>query len=214
VIRGIFVLVIASCLFVSGADLITVVSADPEENVLLEVSCDGPRSLEMSKDLLEWKPVVSYLPQLDRFRLEAPQYSRTVTYFRLVDISSDPRVFQTSDQIAVISGKRFGSFVFHVSFDEGGTGLLNNSHVNAASNHSYEVIDQDPGVVSVRLNLADGSRNALTLVFADQPAEDGIGEASTVSFSLMHRYGDFYSYPYTPHGNPDTDDHPSLDGLL
>jgi hypothetical protein len=172
-----------------AAEGIRILSADPADNVLLEITTDTPRAVMSSSDLKTWKYVFHYVPTCQNFKAYAPQQERKQTYYRLAPVHPEYAPLLLDPGIPSVVGKGFWGLGWVFSFSEGGTGTVNSDASDAGDfeNLNYSIVDSRPGMVSVRTWVADGhKRDHLILI----PAPDARAKFNDAVVFSADRFGD------------------------
>jgi hypothetical protein len=155
-------------------DGIRILSADPADNVLLEISTDTPRSVMASNDLENWSPVFHYIPACQNFKAYAPQIERKQTFYKLAPLIPAFAGFVLSPEVPLLAGKSFGNIGWNFSFSGGGLGTCNPIIFESGGpeNLTYTIVDSRPGMASVRTLVADGRRRDHLILMTDPAAPE------------------------------------------
>lgn len=188
---------------------IRILSADPADNVLLEISTDIPRAVMSSSDLVTWDYVFFHVPPCQNFKAYAPQKERKQTYFKLAPAHPFFQSVVLSTEVPSLAGKKFFTLGWEVSFSEGGSGTLNLQSFNTSNreNFSYSIVDSRPGMISARTWIADGRKIDYLILFLDPSSPRPHYPMDAVLYAA-DRFGDFHSSPFVTQGG-----HP-VDGLF
>jgi hypothetical protein len=196
---------------------IRILSADPADNVLLEISTDTPRALLSSSDLETWNYVFHYLPPCENFKAYAPQDERSQTFFKLGPVHPEFVPLEIDTEVPSLAGKSFDSLAWNFSFSGGGEGTVNlySFEGDDRENLSYSVLDSRPGMISVRTSIDDGHKlDHLILI----PDADSAGAFQDAVIYTAERFGDLRSStlagdlkPFTLHRiGPETPPAPTI----
>lgn len=181
---------------------IRILSADPADNVLLEISTDIPRAVLSSSDLKTWKYVFHYLPACQNFKAYAPQKERKQTYFKLAPAHPSFQWLVLSDAVPSLVGKSFGTIGWNFSFSAGGTGTLNYQSFEGSDseNLDYSIVDSRDGMISVRTWIGDGHKIDHLILIPDSSAPQQFADAVIYT---ADRFGDLHSRTWTQFGADD-----------
>jgi hypothetical protein len=182
---------------------IRILSADPADNVLLEISTDIPRAVMSSSDLVNWEYVFFHVPPCQNFKAYAPQKERKQTYFKLAPAHSFFQSAVLSTEVPSLAGKKFFTLEWDVSFSGGGVGALNLQSYNTSNreNFSYLIVDSRPGMISARTWIADGRRIDYLILFLDpSSAQHSQFHPMSAVLYAADRFGDFHSSPFVTRG--------------
>ncbi len=197
---------VAWILLLAGAlhaeDKIRILSADPADNVLLEISSDTPHAVMSSSDLKTWSYVFHYLPACQNFKAYAPQKEQKQTFFKLAPAHPQFQSLVLDDEIPSLPGKQFGTIGWNFSFSEGGTGTLNflSFEGSDSENLHYSIVDSRPGMISVRTWIDDGHKiDHLILIRDPEPPQ----QFNNAVVYTADRFGDLQSQTWSDFGDGD-----------
>ncbi len=182
-------------------DKIRILSADPADNVLLEISTETPQAVMSSSDLKTWKYVFHYLPPCQNFKAYAAQRDRKRTFFKLAPIHPEFQSLVLGDEIPSLAGKRFFTIGWNFSFTAGGTGTLNDPSFEGddCENIGYSIVDSRPGMISVRTSIDDGRKLDHLILILDPESPHQFGDDAVVYSA--DRFGDLESQTWSDFGH-------------
>lgn len=182
---------------------VRILKAAPDDNVLVEISTPQPASLWASTDLVTWKPIFFYVAPCDGFKAALPQLQRGKTYYRLGPVQPELSAVVLRQEIPDIVGKEFGSLNRSISFSAGGVGTYNPTSFeqDRGFNSTYSILDSQPGMISIRSVIADGTKVDHLMFLLDRDAPANAGSFDALIFTT-ERAGDWRSEMTTTSWQP------------